>query len=383
MYLKEIMLENFRNYQKLQLEFSENINVLIGENAQGKTNLLEAIYMLAMASSHRTNKERELILFGQENAQIKGTIGRALGDLKLELTLSSKGKKVRVNHIERGKLSEYIGQLNVILFAPEDLSLVKGTPSERRRFIDREFSQIDALYLHHLSQYRRILKQRNQYLKDLQQRKTQDDLYLDILSEQLAQLGAKIIMKRRAYLQKLGQYANEIHGGITQGKEKLSFQYVSEIENSLEKEVEVQAELYTKLTQQKQTEIFRGTTLHGPHRDDLAFIVNEKNIQIYGSQGQQRTTALAVKLAEIELMKEETGEAPILLLDDVLSELDGVRQTHLLKTIQDRVQTFLTTPGLSEITRKLIKEPKLFRISEGKVSVQAPTEIFYPQVEQQ
>ncbi|KRL01655.1 DNA replication/repair protein RecF [Liquorilactobacillus capillatus] len=371
MYLDKLTLKNFRNYQNVELSFSPQVNVLIGENAQGKTNLLEAIYVLAMTRSHRTSNERELLMFKQETAIISGEVERKLGKLKLELILSKKGKKAKANHLEQARLSQYIGQLNVILFAPEDLSLVKGAPSVRRKFIDMEFGQIDPHYLHNLSQYKAVLKQRNKYLKQIQAKKTTDLVLLEVLSDQLAAFGAEIVVRRLKFLAKLERYAQDIQKDITQSKEKLTFEYESSVTGVMDKTVE---ELYQKmrryLTENSKKEIFQGTTLYGPHRDDVRFLINTRNVQTYGSQGQQRTTALAVKLAEIELMRDETGEYPILLLDDVLSELDGDRQTHLLKTIQNKVQTFLTTPSLSEVTRQLINDPKIFKITQGKVVLQ-------------
>ena len=283
--------------------------------------------------------------------------------------ISRKGKKAKVNYLEKARLSQYIGQLNVILFAPEDLALVKGAPSVRRRFIDMEFGQIDALYLHALTEYRAVLRQRNKYLKELQTKKATDKVYLEILSEQLSESGSQIIFKRLEFLQELEKYADKLHNQITQGKEHLQFQYESTLKEYQGKSV---LELKQSLIEQYKTmmdkEIFQGTTLLGPHRDDVRFMLNDKNVQVYGSQGQQRTAALSVKLAEIDLMKEKTHEYPILLLDDVLSELDGARQTHLLKTIQNKVQTFLTTPGLSDVAQQLINKPKIFRIDNGKIT---------------
>ena len=215
MYLEELELRNFRNYQTVAVKFSPQINVLIGKNAQGKTNLLEAIYVLAMARSHRTNNERELISFKQKEAYLSGRVMRKLGSLPLEISLSRKGKKAKVNHLEQARLSQYIGNLNVILFAPEDLSLVKGSPAIRRRFIDMEFGQIDPRYLYNLTRYRTILKQRNNYLKQLQQKKATDTLYLEVLSEQLAQFAGAIIVKRLEFLAELERYAKEIHGQIS------------------------------------------------------------------------------------------------------------------------------------------------------------------------
>lgn len=383
MKLTELNLHHFRNYDEAQVEFSPQINVLIGENAQGKTNLLESIYVLAMTRSHRTNNDRELIEFGKDAAQIKGTVQRKLGSLKLELDIGKHGKKAKANHLEKARLSEYLGQLNVILFAPEDLALVKGAPTVRRRFIDMEFGQVSPKYLHDLTQYRDILKQRNRYLKQLQSHEAQDQLYLEVLSEQLAAVGGAIISQRVKFLSELEGYAQELHQSITQGRENLTFEYSSAVKDaSALTEVELSEALMDLYRQNQSKEIFQGTTLYGPHRDDVRFLINHKNVQTYGSQGQQRTTALSVKLAEIDLMKNQTGEYPILLLDDVLSELDGARQTHLLKTIQDKVQTFLTTPGLSDVARNLIKEPRIFHIRDGQIipekQAALKTEVFYP-----
>ena len=383
MKLTELNLHHFRNYDEAQVEFSPQINVLIGENAQGKTNLLESIYVLAMTRSHRTNNDRELIEFGKDAAQIKGTVQRELGSLKLELDIGKHGKKAKANHLEKARLSEYLGQLNVILFAPEDLALVKGAPTVRRRFIDMEFGQVSPKYLHDLTQYRDILKQRNRYLKQLQSHEAQDQLYLEVLSEQLAAVGGAIISQRVKFLSELEGYAQELHQSITQGRENLTFEYSSAVKDaSTLTEVELSEALMDLYRQNQSKEIFQGTTLYGPHRDDVRFLINHKNVQTYGSQGQQRTTALSVKLAEIDLMKNQTGEYPILLLDDVLSELDGARQTHLLKTIQDKVQTFLTTPGLSDVARNLIKEPRIFHIRDSQIipekQAALKTEVFYP-----
>lgn len=381
MYLKNLQLHHFRNYADADVEFSPSINVLIGENAQGKTNLLESIYVLAMTRSHRTNNDKELIEFSQDASQVSGVVERQLGPLKLELDIGKRGKKAKVNHIEKARLSEYLGQLNVILFAPEDLALVKGAPTVRRRFIDMEFGQISPKYLHDLTQYRSILKQRNRYLKQLQTKEADDKVYLDVLSEQLAAVGGAIITQRIKFLSELEKYAQQLHQSITQGRERLTFEYESAVKNADElSEIEAAQALMDLYTRNQQKEIFQGTTLYGVHRDDVRFLLNGKNVQTYGSQGQQRTTALSVKLAEIDLMKNQTGEYPILLLDDVLSELDGARQTHLLKTIQDKVQTFLTTPGLSDVARNLIHEPKIFYIQDGKISTDSAlkTEIFYP-----
>lgn len=368
MQLEELTLHNYRNYEDTTLHFSSHINVLLGENAQGKTNMLEAIYVLALARSHRTANDKELINWQATAAQIKGRVRKNRGTVPLELDLATKGKKAKVNHLEQARLSSYVGQLNVILFAPEDLQIVKGAPQKRRKFLDMEFGQMSSKYLYNSSQYRKILKQRNRYLKDLHNHVSQDKVYLGVLSDQLAAYGAEIIAQRLALLEQLENFAAQIHAEISRGQEQLVFQYQTAIPEANRGSVE---ELYQYLRQQYERleakEIMQATTLLGPHRDDLAFLVNDKNVAAFGSQGQQRTTALALKLAEIDLMKQQTDEYPVLLLDDVLSELDDYRQTHLLTAIQDKVQTFLTTTSLSGVQEELLNAPKVFQIANGRV----------------
>ncbi|MBK0040589.1 MULTISPECIES: DNA replication/repair protein RecF [Leuconostoc] len=371
MELESLTLKNYRNYGDLTLEFSDGVNVFLGENAQGKTNLLESIYVLALARSHRTSSDKDLIQWSEKEATISGRVKRAISDTPLSLNFSNKGKKARVNHLEQSKLSQYIGQLNVILFAPEDLELVKGAPSVRRRFIDMEFGQMNPLYLYNTTQYKRILKERNAYLKRLQLKQTADTVFLDVLSEQLVNVGAQILLARESFLKKLEQAAQPIHAEISDQRETLHLVYNSSV-NFDEKDdlAGVTAAFEAALLKQRAREIMMGSTLLGPHRDDLQFIVNDNDVAVFGSQGQQRTTALAVKLAEIDLMQQETGEYPVLLLDDVLSELDANRQTHLLLAIQDKVQTFITAPSLTDVARQLIHTPKVFHVKHGEITLE-------------
>lgn len=370
MYLQHLQLLNFRNYDNLDMTFSPQINVLLGNNAQGKTNLLESIYVLALARSHRTNIERELINWHHDFARISGQVIRRIGTLPLELVITKKGKKAQINHLEQARLSQYIGNFNVILFSPEDLLLVKGSPSVRRRFINMEYGQINPQYLLISTQYRQVLKQRNKYLKKLQMHQSQDLVYLSVLSEQLAVLGAQIIMARSVFITHMNKWAAQLHQQITKKSEQLNLCYVTQVDNSIiyDGVTAVQQCLQQLYEQHQEREIERGTTLIGPHHDDIMFMINGNNVQIYGSQGQQRTTVLSAKLAEIELMHEQTGEYPVLLLDDVLSELDPLRQTYLLKTIQNKVQTFLTTPSLDDIVKKLINQPLIFQVAHGTLT---------------
>lgn len=369
MRLNEISLQHYRNYQEVTLDFPKKLNIFLGENAQGKTNLLESIYVLAMTRSHRTSNEKELVHWDTNAAKISGVIEKKTGNVPLEIQISTKGRKTKVNHIEQKRLSSYIGQLNVILFAPEDLSLVKGAPQLRRKFIDMELGQVNPIYLYDLVQYQSVLKQRNHYLKQLAEKKQSDLMYLDILTEQLVEFGSKVLMARLEFVKKLEHWANLLHKKISHEKENLTIDYFSSI--PLDKEdVSLEAirqRFYQILLDNRSRELLKANTFLGPHRDDLLFNVNGQNVQTYGSQGQQRTTALSIKLAEIDLMYAETGEYPVLLLDDVMSELDNERQLHLLETIEGKVQTFLTTTSLDHLTNKLTVEPDIFYVHQGEI----------------
>ncbi|MHC5250025.1 DNA replication/repair protein RecF [Enterococcus sp. LJL90] len=368
MKLTELSLKNYRNYQTVDLTFQRSLTIFLGENAQGKTNLLESIYFLAMTRSHRTSHEQEIIRWGADLATVKGVIEKKTSKIPLEIQLSKKGRKTKVNYLEQKKLSDYIGQMNVILFAPEDLSLVKGSPALRRKFLDMELGQINPLYLYDLVQYQGILKQRNQYLKQLADKKQKDLLYLDILSEQLADFGSKVLFQRLKFIEELEFWANQIHQKISNQRETLKIEYLSSLGITKGQSTEEIREIFlATLTKNRQRELFKTATSVGPHRDDLIFRVNEQDVQAYGSQGQQRTTALSVKLAEIDLMKAQTGEYPILLLDDVMSELDDQRQMQLLETIEGKVQTFLTTTTLEHIKGKMAVTPEIFYVTQGSI----------------
>ena len=368
MKLTNLQLQNFRNYESVQLEFTDGVHVFIGENAQGKTNLMESIYALAMTKSHRTTTDKELIRWNKEFATIKGTVEKTATKTNLELQFSKKGKIAKVNYLEQKRLSSYLGNLNVILFAPENLTLVKGSPQNRRKFVDMELGQMSSLYLYDLVEYNRVLKQRNTYLKQLAIKKKQPDEYLEVLSEMLSELASKIVFHRLDFMKQLEALAIPIHDQLSLGREKFSVSYQATIPLEDGLTPEQMKEIYIDQFKKNQTrEADQATTLIGPHRDDLIFYLNEIPVQTYGSQGQQRSTVLSLKLAEIELMKLSTGEYPLLLLDDVLSELDDDRQTHLIKAIENKVQTFITTTSLDGIKQQFINEPVVIPIEKGTI----------------
>lgn len=370
MFLAETELKSYRNYTSLHTEWHTGINILLGNNAQGKTNLLESIYVLAMAKSHRTSKDKEWIRFGDPFAVIRGKAVRRNGPITLDVTVTDRGKKAKVNGLEQRKLSDFIGTLNVVMFAPEDLDLVKGSPNHRRRFMDMEIGQVSPTYLYNLSSYNKILLQRNQLLKEIARKEKKIDL-LHIWDDQLVDYGIKILLKRAYFIEKLKVWAKDIHAEITNDREELNIQYQSSIPFTSETDAEHLREQYVEqLRKQHDREVMRGISLVGPHRDDLSFYIDDQDVQSFGSQGQQRTTALSVKLAEIELIHQEIGEYPILLLDDVFSELDDGRQSHLLKSIKEKCQTFITTTSIDGIAEDILQQSRLYHISAGALEEQ-------------
>ncbi|OEF99631.1 DNA replication/repair protein RecF [Vulcanibacillus modesticaldus] len=371
MFIENLQLKNYRNYNDLDLSFDRQINIFQGNNAQGKTNILEALYLLALAKSHRTSKEKELIRWGNSFSVVKGSFKTRRGNLNLEVQLTPKGKKVKVNQLEKRKLSEYIGMLNVVMFGPEDLSLVKGSPQYRRKFLDIEIGQVSPSYLYHLSQYQKVIRHRNNYLKEITNSGENSVELLEIWDIQLIEHGTKVILKRINFLRQLEKWAKNIHSNITDNREVLSILYKSSLslEDGSLRESDIMEQYKNNLLKLRQQEIYRGTTLIGPHRDDLEFFINQVDVQSFGSQGQQRTTALSLKLAEIELINEEVGEYPILLLDDVLSELDAIRQTQLIQTIEDKVQTIITTTSIDSIDINTLKRSALYHVEAGKVKI--------------
>lgn len=365
MWIQKITLKNYRNYTQEELIFSSGLNVLLGKNAQGKTNFLEAIYFLALTRSHRTRTDKELIHFQQQDLSVSGLLQRSNGRTTLDIQLSSKGRFTKVNHLKQAKLSDYIGTMTVVLFAPEDLQLIKGSPSLRRKFVDIDLGQIKPIYLSDLSQYNHVLKQRNTYLKTAAK---VDAQFLDVLDEQLAEFGSRVIQQRLQFIASMEQEADRYHHTISNQTEHLKIHYKSSIpftETTNLKEHFLQA-----LQKARQRDLLKKTTSVGPHRDDLAFFINDMPAG-FGSQGQHRSLILSLKMAEVELIQQNTGDYPILLLDDVMSELDNYRQTELLKMIIEKnVQTFITTTSLDHLTQKP-KDLKVFTVTNGVIQEKA------------
>mgnify|MGYP006275783809 FL=1 len=367
MYLSQLFLNNFRNYNEEYLQFNSNLNLIIGENAQGKTNLLEAIYLLGTGNSHRTNINSELVNWEQNGFYLKGELIKETQDYKLEIKLQGRSKEIRVNNNKLEKNSDLLGYLNIIIFSPEDLELVKGSPSRRRKFLNLELSQIQPYYKHTLKEYDQVVKQRNQLLKKIRDANAPDKM-LEVWDQQLVDLGTKVIVKRLEALEKLKVLARLMQRKLTNGAESLKLKYDSKLDiDGDSSQQEIKEKFSSYLQRKRKKEIERGVTTIGPHRDDISLVVNDIDVRKYGSQGQQRTTALALKLSELEFMKSEIGEYPVLLLDDVFSELDNKRSNYLLETIKNKIQTFITNTNLKRLN-DLRQEHTIYRIKNGSVT---------------
>ncbi|HHX96800.1 MAG TPA: DNA replication/repair protein RecF [Clostridia bacterium] len=347
MYLKKITLTNYRNYEHLEVNFPQKINLLQGANAQGKTNLLEAIYYLALGRAYRSFREDPLIKWGQQFFLIKGEVENRHGLVNLavlvEQTEAITRKEIKVNSLKIERLSDFFGNLTAVLFAPENLNIVQGTPALRRKLLDDDLSQVSPGYYLLLQKHRQLLKQRNHLLKKI---KITGKGYsqIEVWDEQLKTTAAQIINKRLAVLEKLNPLTRLMQRKLTGGRENLELKYLFNRTQEIKKGVDLVSIIESTAQEVKEREYRRGITLWGPQRDDFLLTLNGQNLKIYGSQGQQRTAVLAIKLAELEFFKSESGEYPLLLLDDVLSELDTQRRLYLLNIIQEKpIQCFLTT----------------------------------------
>lgn len=357
MIIKSIELSNFRNYENLNISFCDGTNILYGDNAQGKTNILEAAYLSGTTKSHKGSKDKEMIRFDCEDAHIRTIVEKNDKEYQIDMHLRGRGSKgVAINRIPIKKASELFGILNIVFFSPEDLNIIKEGPAERRRFLDAELCQIDKVYLSDLAKYNKILNQRNKLLKDITFR---PDLMetLSVWDMQLVETGKRIIKRRKLFIEELNEIIGQIHSNISGGRENLILKYEPNVENIF---------FGDELIKAKSKDLKLCQTTVGPHRDDMLFAVNGIDIRKYGSQGQQRTSALSLKLSEIEIVKKSIHSTPVLLLDDVLSELDSNRQNYLLNSISD-IQTIITCTGLEEFVRNRFEINKVFKIVNGKV----------------
>lgn len=362
MIIKSLELQDYRNYDSLNLAFDKGTNILYGDNAQGKTNILEAIYVSATTKSHKGSKDRDIVNFHKDEAHIRTFLEKDGVETRVDMHLrKSKSKGIAIDGQKIKKAADLLGLCNVVFFSPEDLSIIKDGPAERRRFVDMELCQLDSFYLYNLNHYNRIVNQRNKLLKDMYFNPDLRDT-LNIWDSQLVSFGGKIIERRKIFAEQLNEIIYEIHKRLSGGKEDILIQY----------EPDVQIEMFEEeLRRSQERDVKLKQTTVGPHRDDFCFMVGDVDIRKFGSQGQQRTAALSLKLSEIELVKKIAGDTPVLLLDDVLSELDSNRQNYLLNSIGE-IQTIITCTGLEEFVNNRFEIDRVYKVTNGVVETASP-----------
>ena len=363
MKIKKLILKNFRNYQDLTIEFNDRLNIIIGNNAQGKTNILEAIYFLAITKSNLPVSDKNCIKKDSLFTRITGSIQDNNGDKKLQILLNINEKRLEVNNNEVKKHANYIGNMKVIIFNPADIRLIKETPSNRRRFINIEISQLYNKYLSTLNEYNMVLKQRNEYLKIIKNGKI-NEVYFDILNEKLVDLAEIIYNYRIQFISNLNKYISKVYYNIS-GYEGLSIKYLPNV--IVNDGDDFKKIMHTKLKNSYERELFMGSTLIGPHRDDFSFNLDDNDLLVYGSQGQIKMAVLALKLAEIDVFNELCCEYPILLLDDLFSELDVDKRNKVINYLNRDIQTIVTTTDLKNIDKRLIKKAVIYKIDDAKI----------------
>ena len=358
MIIKSVELSNFRNYEHLDITFDSKTNIIYGDNAQGKTNILESAYVSGTSKSHKGSPDKEMIRFGEKEGHIRTIVEKGGKDYQIDIHLrKNKSKGIAINKVPIKKASELFGFLNIIFFSPDDLNIIKDGPTERRRFIDSELCQLDKIYLYDLTNYKKTLEQRNKLMKDIYFNPSLRDT-LSVWDEKLVEYGKKVIKRRREFIDEISGIVTDIHSNISGGRETLQISYEPNVEDIF---------LADELIRAREKDLKYGQTSVGPHRDDIKFTIADTDIRQFGSQGQQRTCALSLKLSEIQIVEQTIGEKPVLLLDDVLSELDSNRQNFLLGSLYD-TQTIITCTGLDEFVKNRFQINKIFHIVEGKIA---------------
>jgi DNA replication and repair protein RecF len=386
MYLKSLQLKNFRNYAAQSIDFTAAKTILLGDNAQGKSNLLEAVELLSALKSHRTSRDRDFVLDGTAAAQVVGQLRRETGDVELAMTLRETGRRsVAQNGVSLRRQLDFLGTLNMVQFSCLDLDLVRGGPDERRRWLDGLLVQLEPIYAYVLQQYHQVLKQRNALLKTMQRALTKRDrLALDgeslpplpdpqdlaLWDAQLAVAGVRVMRRRARAIERLAPIAEAWHRSISGQKETLEVRYCPNVPMVNDQPGEIQTAFLAKIQARSMAEKYQGSSMVGPHRDEVEFAINGTPARQYGSQGQQRTLVLALKLAELKLIEEVIGEPPLLLLDDVLAELDLSRQNQLLEAIQDRFQTLITTTHLGAFDAQWLNSSQILYVDAGRLLTQ-------------
>ena len=365
MYLEKLLLQNFRNYSSLNIKLNPHVNIIYGNNAQGKTNLLESIYVLGLTKSHLLQLDNHLITTGKEFYKIKGIVKKNKIKTTYEINCNLNKKILKIDGQEIKKISDYINNsLNIIIFYPEDLEIIKGSPNIRRNFLNLELSQLSNNYLKILNEFNKLLKIRNEYLKKMSKNQSYDKTYFNIITNYFVDKSLIIYKMRKKFVEKLNENCGKIFFEIT----KLSDFHIEYITNFINENSENQKkEMLEKLDKNIEKEIKFGSTLYGPHRDELEFFLSENNLKIYGSQGQKRMAVLSTKLAEIDIFKKFKNTNPILLLDDVFSELDDIKKNNIIKYLADDIQVIITTTDLKKINKKKFNSVNIFKIKNGEV----------------
>ena len=367
MHIKNLKLRDFRNYKSLNVDFAKAFNIIYGNNAQGKTNIIEAVFLCASGRSHRTSKDIELLRYESAGFDIKLLLEKEELEEEIEILYSpEEKKKIKINEISAKKIGDLMGHLNAIIFSPEDLLVIKQGPAERRRFADITLSQLRPSYFYDLQQYAKIIYQRNALLKNIIVNRELETT-LDVWNSHMARTGSRIMYSRSSFIKKLDKLAATRHAKLTNNEELLMLKYNPSFEMDGDLNTQEIEEIFNRILKKSRVrEIQKGLSLYGPHRDDIDIVLNGESTKIYGSQGQQRTSVLSMKLAEIDLMREETGDSPVLLLDDVLSELDDRRKEYLLENI-DGMQTFITCTD-KRFFKKSVENSALFYVENGNIA---------------
>ena len=364
MWIKELRINNFRNYKNEEIKFEKNINIFYGENAQGKTNIIEAIFLCSMGRSFRTNKDKEMILLNESQANIEIEFEKSDRSGKIKIELAGK-KNVSINGIKIKKLSELLGNVNIVIFTPDDINILKGGPQNRRRFLDIMISQLKPNYMHNLNLYLKTLEQRNNYLRQIREENKNENM-LEIWDEKLSEYAVNIYNYRKEFIDKINKYIGDIYEK-TGNYKGLNLRYSSNVFLEYDNEDDLKAKFLKKINDNINKEINYGSSILGVRRDDFSFYLGDKNLINYGSQGQQKLAILSLKLAEIGIFKEVKGENPILLLDDLFGELDIKKRNSVIRYISNDIQTIITTTDVNRIDKKLVSNSKIFKISNGKV----------------
>lgn len=357
MKIDNLSLMNFRNYETLNISFGD-LNIIYGLNGSGKTNIIEAIYTLALTKSFRINNDKVMIKKGKIKAKIKGNVLKNGDENTFGVEISNDGKVVTINDERQDRVSDYVSRINVILFNPSDTRLIDDAPMIRRKMLNIEISQIYKEYLVILTNYQRILKQRNFYLRGMYVNGSYTNTYLDILTKKLIEYGSIICKYREKFVDNINKYIASNYEKIF-GSGTLKIRYVSTFKNKSEDD------LIKRYKDNYQKELSVGKTLEGIHHDDIVFVLDNNNLKEWGSEGQRKNAIISFKLAEINVINEIKGYYPILILDDLFSELDKVKVTNLLGMLDRNVQTFMTTTDLKNISKKVIKDAKKFKVNDG------------------